>query len=324
MLNAILRQQRHHEKESAMKKILVTGASGFIGTPLMAELSKNGYIPIAFTRLGIELPEGMVPLNPQGLIPPEVLADFYAIINLAGENIGNRWTAARKTAILSSRLNTTNCIVNSLRQNHRIDMPVPSILISTSAIGYYGISPSGIQTEDSPAGKDFLADVCQTWEQAAMAAQASGLQVVIFRFGMVLGRDGGALSRMAFPFTWHLGGIIGSGQQYISWIHQKDLLRALQLPLNSNMQGIYNLTSPNPIKMSQFMNCLGSILHSPCWTKLPAWLAKFLGGEMAEALLLANQKVRPQRLLEQGFVFDFPELAAALTEIYATRAKRIS
>ena len=300
-----------------MKKILITGGTGFIGKSLVTRLSAAGYTPVVFSRKGILLPDGLIQPTEGGLIPPALLADFYGIVNLAGENIGKRWTPSVKAAILASRIDTTNLIIDSIRQNRRLGLPVPSVLVSASAVGYYGISPSGLQTEQSPAGEDYLADVCRQWEQIAMSAAADGVRVTIFRFGVVLGPDGGILERMAAPFKWRVGGVIGSGRQHISWIHRNDLLQALLLPLtNFEMQGAYNLTSPNPVTMSQFMDCLGSMLGSPSWTKLPGFVVKLAFGEMAESLLLADQQVFPKRLLEQGFVFSFPELSTALAEIY--------
>ena len=300
-----------------MKKILVTGGTGFIGKALVARLSAEGYTPVVFSRKGILMSDGLVQPTENGLIPPALLADFYGIVNLAGENIGKRWTPSIKSAILASRIDTTNLIIDSIRQNRRLGLPIPSVLVSASAVGYYGISPSGIQTEQSSAGEDFLADVCRQWEQIAMSAAADGVRVTIFRFGVVLGPDGGILARMATPFKWGVGGVIGSGRQHISWIHRNDLIQALLIPFaNVEMHGAYNLTSPNPATMSLFMDCLGSMLGSPSWTKLPGFFAKLILGEMAESLLLADQQVLPQRLLGQGFVFSFPELSTALSEIY--------
>ncbi len=300
-----------------MEKILVTGGTGFIGKALVTRLRAEGYDPVVFSRKGILMSDGLVRPTENGLIPSDLLADLYGIVNLAGENIGKRWTSSIKSAILSSRIDTTNLIISSIRQNRRLGLPIPAVLVSASAVGYYGISPSGIQTEQSPAGEDFLADVCRQWEQIAMSAATDGVRVTIFRFGVVLGPDGGILERMAAPFKWRVGGVIGSGRQHISWIHRNDLIQALLIPFtNLEMQGAYNLTSPNPVTMSQFMDCLGSILGSPSWTIVPGFIAKLLFGEMAESLLLADQQVFPRRLLEQGFVFSFPELSTALAEIY--------
>ena len=150
-----------------MKKILVTGGTGFIGKALVTRLRAEGYDPVVFSRKGILMSDGLVRPTENGLIPSDLLADLYGIVNLAGENIGKRWTSSIKSAILSSRIDTTNLIISSIRQNRRLGLPIPAVLVSASAVGYYGISPSGIQTEQSPAGEDFLADVCRQWEQIA-------------------------------------------------------------------------------------------------------------------------------------------------------------
>lgn len=272
-----------------MKKILVTGGTGFIGKALVMHLQEIGYTPIVLSRKGIQMPDKLLQPDENGLIPPEILADLYGIVNLAGENIGQRWSSKVKSAILSSRIETTNLIIAALRRNLQMRLSIPSILISASAVGYYGIRPSGIQTESCPPGEDFLASVCRQWEEAAMAAAELGVRVNIFRFGIVLGPDGGVLTQMAAPFKWRVGGVIGSGNQHISWIHRNDLIRALAEPFtNLEMQGVYNLTSPNPVTMSQFMDCLGKTLGSPSWTKVPAFIVKLRFGEMADSLLLAN------------------------------------
>lgn len=304
-----------------MKKILVTGGTGFIGKALVIHLKGIGYTPIVLSRKGIQMPDKLIHTDENGLIPAEILADLYGIVNLAGENIGQRWSPKVKSAILSSRITTTNLIVAALRRNLQLHLPIPSILVSASAVGYYGIHPSGIQTESCPPGEDFLASVCRQWEEAAMSAAEIGVRVNLFRFGIVLGPDGGVLPQMAAPFKWRIGGVIGSGNQHISWIHRNDLIHALSEPFSDlEMQGVYNLTSPNPVTMSQFMKCLGKTLGSPSWTKVPAFLAKLLFGEMAESLLLADQQVSPDRLLKQGFHFSFPELSSALEEIYSVHS----
>lgn len=304
-----------------MKKILVTGGTGFIGKVLVPHLKQIGYMPIVLSRKGIQMPDKLIHTDENGLIPAEILADLSGIVNLAGENIGQRWSSKVKSAILSSRITTTNLIVGALRRNLQLHLPIPSILVSASAVGYYGIHPSGIQTEFCPPGEDFLASVCRQWEEAAMSAAEIGVRVNLFRFGIVLGPDGGVLSQMAAPFKWRIGGVIGSGSQHISWIHRNDLIRALSEPFSDlEMQGVYNLTSPNPVTMSQFMTCLGKALGSPSWTKVPAFLAKLLFGEMAESLLLADQQVSPDRLLKQGFHFSFPKLSNALEEIYSVHS----
>lgn len=299
-----------------MKKILVTGGSGFVGRALAGYLRDEGYEPLIFSRSGS--PSTVVP-DSQGLIPAEILAQLCGIVNLAGENIAQRWNAAVKARILASRVDTTGRIVAALRRNRQAGLAVPAVLVSASAVGYYGNRPPGLQTEDSPSGGDFLALVCRQWEQAAWTAADEGVRVVVFRFGIVLGADGGVLSRMARPFRWGVGGVIGDGRQHISWIHRLDLVRALALALDRpDMSGPYNLTSPNPVTMERFMSCLGRALDAASWTRLPGGLVRLVLGEMADELLLADQQVLPRRLVEQGFAFAYPDLDQALADVYRT------
>ncbi|MHC1745670.1 MAG: TIGR01777 family oxidoreductase [Negativicutes bacterium] len=300
-----------------MNKILVVGGTGFVGKALVNHLRANGYDPITLSRSGIMLPDKVIRFDSDGLVPVDVLSDFYGIVNLAGENISQRWTSSVKTGILSSRLETTNRITAALRRNRQAGLPLPSVLVNASAVGYYGVRPLGIQTEDSPSGEGYLASVCRQWEQAATAAVEDGVRVVVFRFGLVLGHGGGILAEIEKPFQFRIGGVIGSGEQHMSWVHNKDLVRAIQLALDrAEMQGPYNLTSPYPVSMAEFTRCVGKELGRRSWTKVPAFIAKIIFGEMAEELLLADQQVAPKRLLEQGFTFSFPEISAAVADIY--------
>ena len=295
-----------------MKQILVTGSSGFIGKELFRFLNKNQFKLTPLSHQDI-----LAYQNRNELFPAKELATIDGIINLAGVSISQRWNEKNKARILESRLNTTRFLVESLQHATELQLPVPSVFINASGIGYYGISPAGVQTEASPPGTDFLASVCQQWEQAALHAERLGIRTVIGRFGVVLGTSGGALPRMALPFHWGVGGTIGDGSQYMSWIHIKDLLQALQLALTSNsMKGSYNFTSPHPVRMKQFAVSLGKQLKKPVWLRLPGAAAKVLLGEMAEAILLADQQVLPQRLLKAGFQFQFPDLANALADLY--------
>lgn len=295
-----------------MKQILVTGSSGFIGKELFHFLDKSQFKLIPFSHQDMN-----TYLHKNELLPAQWLSEIYGIINLAGVSISQRWNKKTKALILESRLNTTRFLVDSLQHAKDLQSPIPSVFINASAIGYYGISPQGIQTEEVPPGNDFLATVCRQWEEAALQADRLGVRTVICRFGVVLGSSGGALPRMALPFHWGVGGPIGDGSQYMSWIHIKDLLQALQLALTSNsMKGSYNFTSPHPVRMKQFAVSLGKQLKKPVWLRLPGAAAKVLLGEMAEAILLADQQVLPQRLLKAGFQFQFPDLANALADLY--------
>ena len=298
-----------------MKQILVTGSSGFIGKELFRFLKESQFKLLPLSHQDIAAYQ-----NNNELFPAKQLSDIAGIINLAGVSISQRWNEKNKALILESRLNTTRFLVDSLQRAKDLQFPIPSVFINASGIGYYGIAPTGVQTEASPPGTDFLASVCQQWEQAALHAERLGIRTVIGRFGVVLGTSGGALPRMALPFHWGVGGTIGDGTQHLSWIHLQDLLQALQLALtSSSLQGAYNFTSPNPVPMRQFAAFLGKQLKKPAWTRLPGTAAKLLLGEMAEAILLADQQVLPQRLLEAGFQFQFPDLASALADLYPAR-----
>jgi len=228
-----------------MNKILITGGTGFVGKALVNQLREEGFEPVIFSRSAGKNPGSVIGADDEGLIPSEVLSTLYGIVNLAGENIGQRWTPDVKQRILNSRIDITDRIVTALRRNIKLGLPVPSVLVNASAVGYYGSHPSGIQTEDSPSGQGFLASVCCQWEQSAMTALEAGVRVVIFRFGIVFGPDGGVLSQMARPFKWKMGGVVGSGNEHVSWVHRKDLIRAVSLALNhSDMAGAFNLTQP--------------------------------------------------------------------------------
>lgn len=295
-----------------MKQILVTGSSGFIGKELFRFLKESQFKLLPLSHQDIAAYQ-----NNNELFPAKQLSDIAGIINLAGVSISQRWNEKNKALILESRLNTTRFLVDSLQRAKDLQLPIPSVFINASGIGYYGISPAGIQTEASPPGSDFLASVCQQWEQTALQAERLGIRTVLCRFGVVLGVSGGALPRMALPFHWGVGGTIGNGNQHLSWIHLQDLLQILQLALtSSSLQGAYNLTSPHPISMRQFAASLGKQLKKPAWTRLPGTAAKLLLGEMAEAILLADQQVLPQRLLAEGFQFQFPDLTSALADLY--------
>lgn len=299
-----------------MKKILLVGGTGFIGQALGGHLRKSGYEVLILGRNARSSPESVM-LDDEGLIPNEVLAGLAGIINLAGETIGQRWTAVVKDKILSSRIESTQRIVASLERGKENGIAIPSVLLNASAIGFYGAQPSGLQTEDSPKGAGFLASVCQAWEKEAQVAERLGVRVVIFRFGIVLGLHGGILAKMSKPCKLGVGGVIGSGRQHVSWIHYKDVARAVSFALESEkLKGPYNLTAPQVVTMNFFMNALAKQFGKPSWTKLPSFVARVVLGDMANEVLLADQDVFPKRLLEEKFVFQFTELLSCLDDIY--------
>ena len=303
--------------------ILITGGTGFIGAALIPTLLSDGHKVIAVTRGTRPYQQGVTYIPaPTGneLFSPAIIAKADAIINLAGENIsGHRWSDAVKTALLTSRLEITEKLVQSIARNKDQSKSYPRILINASAVGYYGVSKEAVFTETSPNGTGFLADVCRQWEKQALAAQAADVRVVLLRLGMILG-PGGALKRMVMPFIFGLGGIIGDGRQWLSWVHRHDVAAVIGYALGHPLSGPYNVVSPHPLRMGEFMATLSAVLRKSCWTKMPAWAAKLVFGEMADELLLNGQQVLPQRLEEAGFAFSFSELETALTDIYRHKA----
>lgn len=289
--------------------VLVTGGSGFVGQALCPALKQAGYAPIILSRKHGASPEGVQRMT------YEQLADIntcQAVINLAGENIaGGRWTASRKQALRDSRINTTIRLcewVATLNQ-------APEVFISGSAIGYYGATGETAATEESPAGQGFAAQLCKDWEQSLSLPDAT--RQVIIRIGVVLGAQGGALQRMLLPFKLGLGGPIGNGQQWMTWISRHDLVRLILQALEDHqMQGAYNAVAPQPVRNADFAKALAAQLHRPAFMPMPAGVLKILMGEMSE-LLLDSQKILPKRLEAQGFTFDHPEVKAALAHSLA-------
>jgi len=278
--------------------VAITGASGFIGRRLTQRLQAAGHSPRAISL--------------RSAPAPDALAGFDAVVNLAGENIAQRWSSAAKRRIRESRVAGTRALAAAMRAHP------PAALVSASAVGYYGSRADEILTERSKPGADFLAQVCAEWEREALEAAKAGVRVVLLRSGMVLGAEGGALSRMLPPFKLGVGGRLGSGAQWMSWIHVADLcdliLFALREPAAS---GPLNATSPNPVSNADFTRALASVLHRPALFPVPAFALKLIFGEMAEALL-ASQRVIPDAALRAGFVFQHPEIGAALRSLLAT------
>ncbi len=298
-------------------KVAMTGATGLVGSRLVAQLLSRGDHCVIFSRD----PAKAAQKFPQAEIvayTPQIAGAWQgaisgcdAVINLAGEPIAQgRWTGARKQEILASRQLTTRHLVEAIAQA----TVKPKVLISTSAIGYYGSSDTATFTEASPPGSDFLATVCQAWEAEAKKVMDLGTRLVIFRFGIVLGL-GGALAQMLPSFKLFAGGPIGSGRQWFSWIHQDDLVQLLiQAMSNEQMQGIYNATAPNPQPMADFCHTLGTVLGRPSWLPVPDFVLELLLGEAAQ-VVLKGQNVLPERLLASGFQFQYPTSQLALADI---------
>ena len=300
--------------------VLITGGTGFIGSALTRALMNDNMAPIVLSRKELKIPDiKTLTLDSNGLIAERHLAQVCCVVNLAGENIGTRWTSDVKRRIYDSRVLFTKNLVDSIQRCHAKGLPYPTTIVQASAVGYYGSSPQGVQTEESPPGKDFLASLCKDWEAAAFALRSLGVRVVILRFGVVLG-PGGVLKKMALPLKLFAGGVIGSGEQMMSWIHRSDLIQFTSLALqDESISGVYNLTTPHPVSMSHFMNELGAQLSRPSWTKMPAWAARIIWGEMADSLLLADQSIAPTRLQARAFSYSFPIISSALNNIYSCK-----
>ncbi|MBN2210642.1 MAG: TIGR01777 family oxidoreductase [Sedimentisphaerales bacterium] len=298
------------------EKVIISGGSGFIGSAMAETLAQAGYNVVVLSRRseGEEASITFDVWDGQTVGPwAQHLDGAAAVVNLAGESLADeRWTAERKQALLDSRVKSTRTLMDALEQTPRR----PEALIQASAIGFYGSGEDDIFTENSPGGTGFLAEVCRQWEQAAQPAQSLGVRLVIMRLGVVLGRDGGILKRLLTLFRRGLGGPWGSGRQWLSWVHLADVISAVEYFLHTpTAQGVYNLTSPQPVQVREFARCLGAALHRPAIMKAPAAILRLALGEMADEMLLSGQRVEPRKLLQEGFSFRFSDLKNALKDI---------
>ena len=287
-------------------KILVTGSSGLVGSALCPLLIEAGHDVIRLKRPAQWVPE-------RSILDSSAISGADAIVHLAGENIASRrWTEAQKRRIRDSRVKGTTLIAETIaRMEQR-----PQILVSASAIGYYGDRGAEVLTEDSGPGSGFLADVCREWEAATEPAARKAVRVVRLRTGLVLSSKGGAMAKMLPPFKLGLGGPIGSGHQYWSWISLADVCGAIIHCIRTpDLRGPVNLVSPAPVTNREFTKTLGRVLGRPTIFPLPAIAARLILGEMADALLLASARVEPTRLLATQFTFKHRELESTLREL---------
>jgi uncharacterized protein len=296
-------------------RIFLTGATGFVGRALTLRLLGAGHQVAAWIRdesrarglLGSDVELISVRSN-----IGEQIARADAVVNLAGEPVfAGRWTPARKRAIAESRLNLTRAIANAIAHS----ASRPAVLISASAVGYYGDRGDEVVEDDAPAGNDFLATLCRDWEAAALDAQKWGVRVFIPRIGIVLGPEEGALARMVLPFRFGAGGAIGSGRQYVPWIHLDDLIAIIYAALeDQRMSSAAIAAAPNPVTSRQLAKAIGRVLHRPSLVLVPGIALKVLLGEAA-AMVLTGQRVHPRRLEELGFSWGFPQIESALADI---------
>lgn len=304
-----------------MHRLLLTGGTGFIGRALCEHLLDKGYRLTVLTRDTTQ--PGLIDhiairyVTDLGEVATDSAID--AIINLAGEPLNSgRWNERRKQGFLDSRLAATNAVVDwAGRQPEG-----PRVIVSASAIGWYGHQGDEALTESSAAADGFSHQLCERWEQAARAAAELGMRVVCLRIGIVLESDGGPLKEMLPPFRLGLGGPMGSGEQYWSWIHRKDLVRLVEFALDyPGLNGPVNATAPGAVTQREFAATLGAALHRPASVPMPAFAARLALGEFANEVLLNGQRVVPEKATFHGFEFEFPQLPIALDDIFANRKR---
>jgi hypothetical protein len=275
--------------------VAITGASGFIGRAVAENFRRSGHIVRAVSL--------------RGALQPDALAGVNAVVHLAGEPVAQRWTQAARDRIVRSRVDGTRALVAAMRGQP------PQVLISASAVGYYGSRGDEILTESAPAAGDFLGSVAAAWEEEAQTAEPLGVRVARLRIGMVLGPNGGAVARMLPPFRLGVGGRLGSGHQWMSWIHINDLVALIAfLMKESTVRGAFNATSPVPVTNSEFTQALAEAVHRPAILPVPAFALRWLFGEMSE-VLLASQRAPPDAAQRAGFVFQHPDIFAALVSV---------
>ncbi|MBZ5595564.1 MAG: TIGR01777 family oxidoreductase [Acidobacteriia bacterium] len=282
--------------------ITVTGATGFIGRHLVESLARERHSVRALSRAAWDVLAG----EP----PPESLTGVDAVVHLAGSPVAQRWTPWAKKEIRASRVKGTHHLVTALSTMKQR----PMVLVCASAIGIYGDRGDEVLTEASPVATGFLADVCREWESEADLAESLGVRVVKLRFGIALGRKGGALEKMLPPFRAFMGGRLGTGSQWMSWIHIDDIVGLIRYALAYPLTGVVNATAPNPVRNSEFTRELGATLHRPAIFPVPAAALKIMLGDMA-SVLLASQRVLPKAAETGGYRFAYPELGPALRNL---------
>lgn len=289
-------------------RIAISGASGLIGSALVPALEHDGHEVVRLVRAAPSRPDEVAWDPSAGTIDIAGLAGVDAIVSLASATLNHRWTESYKREILDSRVQTTSLLATTAAE---LD-PRPSIFLSAGGVGIYGDRGDEILTEESTSGSGFLAEVCKAWEAAAQPARDRGIRVVNFRQGIVLSRRGGAVKRMLLPFRLALGGRVGSGRQWWSWVSLDDVVSAYRVALEADIAGAFNLCSPSPATSAQFTKALGRALGRPTVFPLPAVAVKTLFGEMGEGVLLEGQRVLPARLLDAGFEFARPDIDDAM------------
>ncbi len=321
-INRACNNLSHLAMDGTLMRIFITGGTGLIGTTLIRKLHERKDQPVVLSRraaqaralLGAqaEVIEGD-PMQAGSWL--DALQQCDAVINLAGENIfARRWNDAFKEQLRASRLQSTSNVVAALARNPRTASGAPKVLVSASAIGYYGAHGDEELTEESPPARDFMGTLCVDWEQAALQAQAHGVRVALVRIGVVLDKRGGALAQLLTPFKLGVGGPAGSGKQWMSWIHHADLVGLLLFALdNPEVRGPLNGTAPMPMTNRDFSSALGRVLHRPAFMPVPGFALKLRFGEVAD-VVLNGQRVLPRKALALGYKFQYPDVESALQD----------
>jgi len=291
-------------------RILITGASGLIGTALQRSFDEIGHELLLASRKEAKDSQHIQWDVEKGFSEPERLEGIDAVVHLAGEGVfGLSWSDAKKKAIRDSRVDGTRSVVEAISKLKAR----PNVLVAASAIGFYGDRGDEEMTESSAAGDTFLAEVSKEWESEARRAEDAGIRTVLLRTGIILSKDGGALGTMLLPFKLGIGGVVGSGKQWMSWISIDDHIRVINYAIeNENVRGAVNSVSPNPVTNGEFTKTLGEVLYRPTILPLPSFAVNMVFGEMGDALLLASTRVVPKRLEDAGFEFKYPELKTAI------------
>jgi uncharacterized protein len=295
-------------------RVVISGATGLVGRALTASLKADGHAVAKFARPGEAKNPGDVDWNPgAALVDVAALEGCDAVVNLSGAGIAaKRWTEKRKRVLRSSRIDTTRVLVESLSRLKR----KPSVFISASAVGFYGNRGDEVLTESAAHGKDFLSILARSWEAEAHRVEVIGIRTVIARFGIVLAKDGGSLPEMARPVKLGVGGRMGSGKQWISWVAMEDVVRILRRAIeDASWRGPVNVASPNPERNEDFVKILASVLHRPAVVPAPRFALRIALGEMADALLLSSQRAKPEFLEKAGFAFRYENLEEAIHDI---------
>ncbi len=295
-----------------MDRILISGASGPIGSALRASFERENVHVVRLVR-GAPKNTHEMQWNPMGPVPAAMVSGFDAVVHLSGETVMGRWTEAKKTAIRVSRVTSTKNLATALAKTDR----TPSVLVCASAIGFYGDHGDEILNEDSLSGPGFLPEICREWEQASRIAADVGIRTVNVRIGLVLSPKGGALSAMLTPFKLGVGGRIGSGKQWWSWIHVDDIIGGIRHAIgNESVSGPINLVGPNAVRNAEFTKVLSSVLRRPAIFPVPEFAVRLaFGTQAANEMMLASQRVVPARLEASGYAFRYGELGTALENL---------